>query len=298
MTKIKSLTAVVVLTLLLSAVFAGCSGSYKSSPGYNSGGEVIITDNAYSLGTGTGSKIAYEARVNIESENTLETAGLIKDKIGEYASAEGDNSRVNSTESMLSSDRYSLTIRVTAAKLDEFLDYVDGLGNVLQKSVTSEDLNKSYNDFSANKTALEAERDLLLGAIDALGPENADKFVEYSMRLTAVNTELNKINIAMGNIDDRVELSTVYINIYYKGTAPAEEKYTSLVARIFIQSWKAVGKMFRGLSVAVVAITPFAIVGGAIAAVAVVPAVMVSRKKKAGNDKTPDDKDKNDGGAA
>lgn len=279
--------AIIVAVILTVAALSGCSGGgYNTDGAYPDSGDgkenTVIATSGIAV-----RKIAYQARVSMESDDIEKTADALIAKVKEYAAEPDDFSRVDSTDNS-SSGYYSITVRVSAEKRDEFLDYVSKQAKVTSKRVTSEDLTADYYSYEAEKTAIQSEIAMLQAELDTPGKIEPKDAFQYTARISELNIRLNKITGAMGVIDERVDLSTIYITIYSSGKTPVDVKYTGQVAKVFVGSWLALVTAARYISLAVIAVIPFALIGAAIT----IPIIVVKRKKGAARKDDSDTEDK------
>lgn len=101
--------------------------------------------------------------------------------------------------------------RIPQNKLDEFLNNVNDLGTVSYKSENTEDVTLSYYDSKAQKDALEVEQERLMDILEK--SETIEQIIALEQRLSEVRYEINSLGSTLRLLDNKVDYSTVYINV-------------------------------------------------------------------------------------
>ncbi|MCI8556263.1 MAG: DUF4349 domain-containing protein [Lachnospiraceae bacterium] len=109
-------------------------------------------------------------------------------------------------------NRYAwLTLRIPAEKLDGFVTIVSELGNVTSKNESVEDITLQYVDVESHKQALETEQARLLELLEKA--ESMEDIIAIESRLSQVRYELQSYGSTLRTYDNRVNYSTVSIDI-------------------------------------------------------------------------------------
>ena len=283
--KIKRFLAISLTILLIATLFSGCgAASYKGdiessaeiAPGNN-----YLSDTAGSAESGTtpqNQKLIRTVYLYAETENMDPLLAGIDAQIAEvggYVEAREVNNG-----SVYSSHRYrraSLTIRVPAEKLDEFITHVGSASNITSRRETTEDITLAYVDVQSRIAALEIEQERLLVLLAQA--TSMDDILLIESRLTEVRTELEEITSVLRVYDNQVTYATIYLELeeVVEYTEPKPDTVWSRIGKGFVKSLKGVGNFFVELFVFLIVGSPyFALIGGIIALIV----LLIKRKKK------------------
>ncbi|MBQ8597516.1 MAG: DUF4349 domain-containing protein [Lachnospiraceae bacterium] len=105
----------------------------------------------------------------------------------------------------------SLTIRIPAEKLDEFLSTVAEVSNVTSRNERVEDVTLQYVDLDSHKKTLQAEQDRLLELLDEA--ETIEDIIALEGRLSEVRYQIESMESQLRTYDNQVDYSTVYLEI-------------------------------------------------------------------------------------
>lgn len=105
----------------------------------------------------------------------------------------------------------SLTIRIPSDKLDSFITAVEDETNITNKSTSVEDVTLHYVDIESRKNALKAEEKRLLEIVESA--ETVEDIITVEERLADVRYELESIESQLRTYDNRINYSTVYLDI-------------------------------------------------------------------------------------
>ena len=151
-------------------------------------------------------KIIKNAEVYVETKDLdgfLTAVNQHLDKLGGYTeSLQADN---------YGSSTASLTVRVPADTLDDFLDTLETFSVVQSKSVARSDVTDAYADTEGKITALETEEKALLKILETC--ETVEDTMHVQERLAAVRGELNGCRAQKKNYDSAIAYSTVTISV-------------------------------------------------------------------------------------
>ncbi len=256
MRKITKLVLLVLVAVISVTFITACSSkdgvSEAPSDAPSNYSESGSDTNAI-LPEGVTRKIVYNVNMDLTVADMEVAGNELEDKVYELGGWV-DKSVENSRNSY--NNNYYI-LKVPSVKLKEFLDTVEGLGEVTSKHTESTDITTLYVSATAKKQALESERD----ALNALNLTDLGEIMERSRRITQINTELNALQLEINGYDSITEYSSVKINLY-SVDAPkgAEDTYANKLNRIFKGSVKSLGLVFIGF----VAVLPYLAVLGAI----------------------------------
>jgi hypothetical protein len=108
-----------------------------------------------------------------------------------------------------------ITIRVDARHFDNILNDVKGLGEVIDDRIYSTDVTDQFFDTEGRLRILKIEYEYLEEYMRSL--KDPDSIFKTRMRMTELQTEIERLTGTLNKWSDLVELSTIYIRL--------EEKY-------------------------------------------------------------------------
>jgi hypothetical protein len=173
----------------------------------------------------------------------------------------------------------NLTMRVPSDKLDAFLNGISSYGRVTSRSENTEDMTEQYADNETRiqtlKTKMERLQTLLSQA------EQVSDILEIESEIADTQYQLERYETKQLNIDRRVDMSYVYVNV--TETVPqeaADDDELTLGQRLkaaFMASLVGLGRFARNLLVFLVMALPVIVPVG----IVVLVIWLVRRKRKA-----------------
>lgn len=133
-----------------------------------------------------------------------------------------------------------MTVRIPSDKLDTFLNMVSGIGNVVRRDESEEDVTLKYVDLESHKKALETEQARLL---ELLGKaESVEDIITIESRLSEVRYQIESMVSQLRTYDNKVDYSTVYLDIeeVKELTPVTQEGAWERITRGFAESVKSV----------------------------------------------------------
>lgn len=116
----------------------------------------------------------------------------------------------------------TMTVRVPAEKLSEFVTHVNENANVISTQETVEDVTLQYVDVESRIAALETEQTRLMELLETATDLSA--ILEIESRLSDVNYELERYGSQLRGYDNLVSYATVHLEINeVKELTPVEE---------------------------------------------------------------------------
>ena len=175
----------------------------------------------------------------------------------------------------------SMTVRIPADRLEEFVDQVHANANVLDLSESTEDITLQYTDTASRIAALETEQARLMELLASA--ENLDAVLQIEERLSEVNFELDRYGSQKRLYDNQVDYATVHLTIWEVGQlTPMEEPSVWQRIRDGLQgSLKSLSSDITDGFVWFVVELPYLLVWGAIAAAAFFLIRRFRRRRKA-----------------
>lgn len=224
----KRMIALLLTVMMVTAFLAGCGGSSKvtadmAAPreemSYESAVEAPAAGGLYGSGADaaaaevqTNQKLI--KRVSMEAE-TEELESLLPQVTGKVAELGGyiETQKLNngSAYSSYRNRNVSMTIRIPADRLGEFVSQVEGLAHVVNYSESTEDVTLKYVDTESRVKALEVEQERLLALLEKA--ENLKDLLEIEDRLTDVRYELESYASQLRALDNKIDYATVNLNI-------------------------------------------------------------------------------------
>ena len=209
----------------------------------------------------TDRKLIKTVSIEAETENYDELITALEDKL----TALGGYTESRRTGTYGKTRRWSsMTLRIPAASLGEFVAHVDENANVLSTNETTEDVTLQYVDTEAKIEALETEQARLLELLAEA--QNLSEILEIEARLSDVTYELERYESRKRSYDNQVSYATVHLTVEeVKVLTPVEEPGVwERITTGFAESLQGVGEGLTDLFVAIVAGSPYLVVYGLI----------------------------------
>lgn len=290
--KYSRILALAMVVLLVTALFAGCgAASYENgAKDYytgSAGGEIAaesLTDSSSadteSLAP-TGQKLIRTLYLDAETENMDTLLPKVEEKTAELGGYIEGREVYNG--SAYGGSRYrhaSLTIRIPADKLNDFVSHVAEASNITSNRETSENVTLKYVATESRVKALETEQARLLELLAQA--ESMEDLLKIESRLTEVRTELEQVTSQLRLYDNLVDYGTIHLELeeVVEYTEPKPETVWARMGTGFMESLEGIGDGFVELFVFLVASLPYLVLI-AIVVVVVVVTVKRCRKKKA-----------------
>ena len=172
----------------------------------------------------------------------------------------------------------TLTVRIPAAQLDQFVSHVKGMTNVISSNETADDITLSYIATQSRMSALQTEHDRLLELLAKA--DNMSDLLQIESRLTDVQTEMEKVGSQLKLYDNLVDYSTIYLTVnevkeYTDVTEP--ETVWQRIGKGLSESFKDIGDFFVEFFVFIVVSLPYLAI---FAVIGVVIIVLIKRRRK------------------
>lgn len=286
--KFRKTLALLLAALLIAAAFAGCSGKSYDNSYVGGAPEAAPGDGIYDSSSGTSSvvtdrKLIRRISLDAETEDMDTLLSGIDAKVVELGGyVESREIRSGSNYVSYEQSRYaSLTIRIPAERLDEFVGHVGDVSNVTSTSESSEDVTLNYVATESRMKALQAEEERLLALIDEAA--NLTELLQLESRLTEVRSELERVTSQLNLYDNLVDYGTVNLTIseVTQYTPTEEPGFWERISTGFTTSMKNLGIILKELIIFFVCAIPYLLPLAAIAGVVLLIIKLVKRKNKA-----------------
>ena len=299
--KIKKLLALLLTLVMVATLFAGCgaqamdkveNGYYADAPAADA--PMAAPEMEYmedtSLTSGEMSqtelppdqKIITTIHMDAETEDMDPLLQGINAKVSQLGGYMEMQEIYNG--STYNSYRYRhayLTVRIPAQSLNAFVEHVGDSANVVSSTTSTENVTLSYIATESRIAALETEQTRLLELLAKA--ENMEDLLLIESRLTEVRTELEQVNSVLRSYDNRINYSTIHLNIeevkeYTETKEP--ETFWDRISKGFVNSLENVGDGIVDFVVFLVVAFPYFLPFIAIAVVIIVIIKVASKKKK------------------
>lgn len=174
----------------------------------------------------------------------------------------------------------TLTLRVPADKLNDFLSDLGDYGTITRQNLSSENISLEYADTEARKRALETEYDRLLELMAKA--ESIDTVIALEARMSEVRLQLDALSSQLRSYDNLVDYSTVEIDIQeVRKISPTNAvTVTERIKNGFSNSLYSVGVFLEDLVIFLIVNIPIFVVIALFAALVLLIVKRVRRRKK------------------
>lgn len=286
--KKKSITAFIILALIVSFTFVGCGsksdGYYEDNSTMESkmdmaddgfGGEFAQSmdseesinnpnsDESVENTVNTGRKIIKNYYVRLETKEFEEANSKILSKTS-AAGGYVQSSHVSGTRILEGYDdekrNASYTLRIPKEKSDSFINELGNIGNIQNKTQNAEEITDQYFDSEAHLKALKIQEERLLELLKKSG-ELSD-ILQIEKELSNVRYQIESFTGTLRKWDNLIDYSTISIDVV-EVTELSVESPTDFINQIkqgFIKSLNTLYKLIRYLIIAFVVMIPYIIV--------------------------------------
>lgn len=198
---------------------------YDNEDLWNEGTEVAMADQGsgnsnYNNTSASNRKLIKNVNMNVETqeyevlmknvENRVKELGGYIQNLDSYNGSDYNVYRNNGNN--YNYRRYAnLTVRIPAAKLDDFVNSVSELANIVNRRESVEDVTLQYVDVKSHKEALEVEQARLLELLARA--ELLEDIITLENRLTNIRYQIEAMESSLRTYDDLVDYSTVTLRI-------------------------------------------------------------------------------------
>ena len=269
--------------LLMIAMFVGCAADVGKSeknaiPNGGSGEGVYDSNSGGETAQITDRKLIRTITIDAE---TKDLDALLTDLDAQLAALGGYVQTKQVRGNINSGRRYaSMTLRIPADKLDQFVKHVSGATNILSSGETTEDVTLKYIATESRIAALEAEEARVMELIAKA--QNLNELLTLESTLSNIRQELEQVKSQLKLYENLGDYGTIHLSITEeKEYTVVEEEEPTVWQRIstgFVKSLKGVGNIFTELFVFFVVASPYLAVPVAVAVIVLV-CLRISKKK-------------------
>lgn len=248
-------------------------------------GEVQVKD--------TSRKLIKNVDLSVETEEfdvLMQTITDRTEKLGGYI--ESSNTYNGSYYYGNNNRNASLTLRIPAESLNNFLSEVAEISNVVSRNENVTDVTLQYVDMKSHKEALETEQKRLLELLEQA--ENVEDIITIESRLSEVRYQIESMESQLRTMDNQVSYSTVYLYIEEVARlTPVKEQTTwEKIKTGFGESLYNVGHGIKDFFIGLVIRIPYLAVWAVVIVIAVIIVKLFVRRlgKKAKNEEQKEEK--------
>ncbi len=179
----------------------------------------------------------------------------------------------------------SMTVRIPKENLDAFLNEVGEQSNIVSRSENVTDVTLQYVDLESHKKALTTEQDRLIELLEQA--ETVEDIITIEGRLSEVRYQLESMESQLRTYDNKIDYSTVYLNIdEVERYTPTEEVTTGeRIRNGFADSLKGVGRGISNFAIWFVVNLPYLVVWAVIIVIIILVVRAVIKKIEKNNAK-------------
>lgn len=185
----------------------------------------------------TSRKIYYTVDISITSDNANQHIQSIMKLVLEY---DGYAPISNIQYDEKNNAKGKIIYKIPTSKLNQFLDYIDGLNGVKSKNIQATDITSKYNETTARIETLTASKEAYVELLKTVNDYSS--IITIKTRIEEIDTELTKLQKEKESYDNLLDYSTV--TIYYNTDDYAEksfgEEYGDYLANFFTFIFKAI----------------------------------------------------------
>ena len=278
-----------VLALLLAVSLAACGA--KSEAGYDmaataAGGEAASPELSQSgqssqAAMPEGRKLIRTVTIDAQTRDMDALLTQVESRVAELGGYVEGRNVYNGTSESGETRNASMTVRIPADKLDQFVQHMDDNANIVTHRESTDDVTLNYVDTEGRVKALELQESRLLELMAQA--EKLEDLLILEKELTSIRTELEQLKSRLRTMDSLVSYSTVYLSVteVKKYTEPVKEEPPKTVWQRmgsgFMTTLKGVGNLLVNLAVLFVSALPVLL---PLAAAAGVVLYFVRRKQR------------------
>ena len=158
----------------------------------------------------------------------------------------------------------SMTLRIPADRLDEFLSHMADMSNITRRSENVTDVTLTYVDLESHKEALKAEEQRLIEMMEKA--ETIEDLITIEGRLSDIRYQVESMESQLRSYDNQVDYATLQLSITeVEELTPVEDRNAfEKMGEGFISSLKGVGNGIVNFFVWLISNLPYLVVWGGI----------------------------------
>jgi len=171
---------------------------------------------------------------------------MVENSFGFFESTEVSGRSINDENRRR---RGNYTIRIPKEKVNEFVDGLQGIGNVLDSNSFVEDVTSRYYDMDARIRTLKIQEERLLAILEKA--DELEYIIELERELSDVRYEIESYTSSFRRLEDQISYSTVYVELQevYEKTVIKQQPltFTEKLTRGFLDSVEDVKDLLENL---------------------------------------------------
>lgn len=221
----RRILSLLLTVLMVTALLTGCGGAAKSTMDNAAPREEAkveapaagglygsMADSTVSESGQTSQKLIKRVSMEAETEDLQTLLPQVTGKVAELGGyIESQQLSNGSIHASYRRQSVSMTARIPADRLGEFVSQLEGLAHVVHYSESTEDVTLKYVDTESRVKALEVEQERLLALLEKA--ESLKDLLEIEDRLTDVRYELESYASQLRALDNKIDYATVSLNI-------------------------------------------------------------------------------------
>ena len=231
----------------------------------------------------TNRKLIKNVNMEVETEEFDTLLGKVEQKVNSLGGYVESSYTYNGSSYYGSNNRNaSMTIRIPAEKLDDFLSEVAESSNVISRNDSVTDVTLQYVDMESHKKVLLAEQDRLLELMEQV--ETIEDIITLESRLSDVRYQIESMESQLRTYDNQISYSTIYLNIneVTKLTPVKEQSTWEKISTGFVESLYGVGRGILNFIIRFIISLPYLVVWAVVILIIVliIKAIRKSMKKR------------------
>lgn len=210
---------------------------YDAEEGYTLADNLSSSTQSGEAAPVTNQKLIRTVYLEAETEGMDALLANVEGRIASLGGYVENRNVYNGTTGSMRSRTASLTIRIPADQLDQFVEQVSGESNIISHSENTKDVTLSYVETESRIKALTTEQDRLLELLTEA--KDLKDVLLLEEKLTDVRTELEQHKSQLRLYDSLVSYSTVHLTV-------TEVKEYTVVDEEEPSFWKRLGDGFVG----------------------------------------------------
>lgn len=241
------------MLILFAVAFVGC--------GNESGADNIPSDNSGEINEDSDRKVYYSVDYRIKTKNINRMTAEITKKVRELKGYINDSYQKESYARFV--------YRVPVDKLDEFMDYMSNINDVVDKSLSSDDITNEYSYTDERLKTLYATKASYINLLsnDSL---TIEEIISIKSRIEDVDTEIKVLENRKSSYNNLLNYSTVVITF---------DSSKKISASFFKDYAQYLNSFVAGLFKFIMYVLPFGIVGGGISLIIYLLQEKATKKK-------------------
>lgn len=229
----------------------------------------------------TNRKLIKNVNMDVETEEFDTLLGRVEEKVNSLGGYVESSYTYNGSSYYGSNNRNaSMTIRIPAEKLDDFLSEVAQSSNVISRNDSVTDVTLQYVDMESHKKALLAEQERLLELMEQV--ETIEDMIVLESRLSEVRYQIESMESQLRTYDNQISYSTIYLNIneVTKLTPVKEQSAWEKISTGFVESLYGVGTGILNFIIRFIINLPYLVVWAIVIAVIVLIIKLIRKSMK------------------